>query len=127
MRRSIRRNGTLVVATGNAPWNGKTDWGDSVLVLSPDASQLLRHYTPANYQHLNDADVDLGSTSPALLPGGYGLQGGKDGVLRLLQLHRLPGVNGRLGGEVQTLNAPGPTDVVLGAGRLERQVGLRLG
>ena len=104
-------NGTLVVATGNAPWNGKTDWGDSVLVLSPDASQLLRHYTPANYQHLNDADVDLGSTSPALLPGGYAVQGGKDGVLRLLQLHRLPGVNGRLGGEVQTLNAPGPTDV----------------
>ena len=104
-------NGTLVVATGNAPWNGKTDWGDSVLVLSPDASQLLRHYTPANYQHLNDADVDLGSTSPALLPGGYAVQGGKDGVLRLLQLHRLPGVNGRLGGELQTLNAPGPTDV----------------
>ncbi len=104
-------NGTLVVATGNAPWNGKTDWGDSVLVLSPDASELLRHYTPANYQHLNDADVDLGSTSPALLPGGYAVQGGKDGVLRLLQLHSLPGVDGRLGGEVQTLNAPGPTDV----------------
>ena len=23
-------NGNLVVATGNAPWNGRTDWGDSV-------------------------------------------------------------------------------------------------
>jgi hypothetical protein len=104
-------NGNLVVATGNAPWNGSTDWGDSVLVLSPNASTLLRHYTPANYQHLNDADVDLGSTSPALLPGGYAVQGGKDGVLRLLQLHRLAGANGRLGGELQTLPAPGPTDV----------------
>jgi outer membrane protein assembly factor BamB len=104
-------NGNLVVATGNAPWNGSTDWGDSVLVLSPNASTLLRHYTPANYQHLNDADVDLGSTSPALLPGGYAVQGGKDGVLRLLQLNRLPGANGRLGGELQTLPAPGPTDV----------------
>ncbi len=41
-------NGDLVVATGNAPWNGSTDWGDSVLVLSPDASKLLRHWTPAN-------------------------------------------------------------------------------
>jgi outer membrane protein assembly factor BamB len=104
-------NGQLVVATGNAPWNGHTDWGDSVLVLSPNASTMLRHYTPANYQHLNDADVDLGSTSPALLPGGYAVQGGKDGILRLLQLHSLPGVNSRTGGELQTLPAPGPTDV----------------
>ena len=104
-------NGNLVVATGNAPWNGKTDWGDSVIVLTPDASRMLRHYTPSNYQHLNDADVDLGSTSPALLPGGYAVQGGKDGILRLLQLHTLPGVNNRTGGEVQTLPAPGPTDV----------------
>lgn len=104
-------NGTLVVATGNAPWDGRTNWGDSVLVLSPDASTMLRHYTPANYVHLNDADADLGSTSPALLPNGYAVQGGKDGILRLLQLHSLPGVNGRTGGEVQTLPAPGPTNV----------------
>lgn len=104
-------NGTLVVATGNATYDGKTNWGDSVLVLSPDASKMLRHYTPANHQHLNDADIDLGSTSPALLPNGYGLQGGKDGILRLLQLHRLPGLNATTGGELQTLPAPGPTDV----------------
>jgi PQQ-like domain len=100
-------NGTLVVATGNAPWNGSTDWGDSVLVLSPDAGRLLRHWTPTDQQHLNDADLDLGSTSPALLPDGYGVQGGKDGKLRLLQLHRLPGVKARLGGELQTLSTPG--------------------
>jgi outer membrane protein assembly factor BamB len=104
-------NGTLVVATGNAPWNGGTNWGDSVLVLSPDASRLLRHYTPANYAQLDSGDVDLGSTSPALLPNGYAVQGGKDGVLRLLQLHSLPGVNTRTGGELQTLPAPGSTDV----------------
>jgi outer membrane protein assembly factor BamB len=104
-------NGDLVVATGNAPYDGKTNWGDSVLVLSPDAAQLLRHYTPANHQELNDQDIDLGSTSPALLPNGYAVQGGKDGILRLLQLHRLPGVNATTGGELQTLPAPGPTDV----------------
>ncbi|HEV8105663.1 MAG TPA: PQQ-binding-like beta-propeller repeat protein [Gaiellaceae bacterium] len=104
-------NGNLVVATGNAPYDGHTNWGDSVLVLSPDAARLLRHYTPANHQQLNDNDVDLGSTSPALLPDGYAVQGGKDGILRLLQLHRLPGVNPTTGGELQTLPAPGPTDV----------------
>jgi outer membrane protein assembly factor BamB len=100
-------NGDLVVATGNAPWNGKTDWGDSVAVLSPDASRMLRHWTPTDQQHMNDADVDLGSTSPALLEKGYAVQGGKDGKLRLLQLQRLPGVNTRLGGELQTVGTPG--------------------
>jgi outer membrane protein assembly factor BamB len=104
-------NGDLVVATGNAPYNGKTDWGDSVLVLSPDASRLLRHWTPSDYQHLNDADLDLGSTSPALLAGGLAVQGGKDGMLRLLNLNTLPGVNARTGGELQTLPDPGTTDL----------------
>jgi outer membrane protein assembly factor BamB len=104
-------NGELIVATGNAVYDGHTNWGDSVLVLSPDAARLLRHYTPANHAHLNENDVDLGSTSPALLPNGYAVQGGKDGILRLLQLHRLPGVNSKTGGELQTLPAPGPTDV----------------
>ena len=99
--------GDLVVATGNAPFNGSTNWGDSVLVLSPDASKLLRHWTPADQDHLNTSDLDLGSTSPALLPGGYAVQGGKDGLLRLLPLHKLPGVNARTGGELQTLPTPG--------------------
>ncbi len=100
-------NGNLVVATGNAPFNGSTDWGDSVIVLSPDASRMLRHWTPVDQQRLNTTDLDLGSTSPALLDGGYAVQGGKDGKLRLLQLHRLPGVNARTGGELQTLPTPG--------------------
>ena len=99
--------GDLVVATGNAPFNGSTNWGDSVLVLSPNAGKLLRHWTPADQAHLNDTDLDLGSTSPGLLPGGYGVQGGKDGLLRLLQLHKLPGLNARTGGELQTLPTPG--------------------
>ena len=99
--------GNLVVATGNGPFNGKTNWGDSVLVLSPDASRLVGHYTPANYDELERSDADLGSTSPALLPNGYAVQGGKDGILRLLQLHTLPGVNGKTGGELQTLKTPG--------------------
>jgi hypothetical protein len=100
-------NGTLVVATGNAPFNGRTDWGDSVLVLSPDASRLLRHWTPVDQARLNVTDADLGSTSPALLDNGYAVQGGKDGKLRLLQLHRLPGVNAKTGGELQTVPTPG--------------------
>src|SRR5581483_23151 len=84
-------NGDIVVATGNAPFDGKTNWGDSVIVLSPDASRMLRHWTPADQQHLNSSDLDLGSTSPAFLTGGLAVQGGKDGLLRLLNLRTLPG------------------------------------
>lgn len=100
-------NGTLVVATGNGPWNGSTDWGDSTLVLSPDAGRLLRHWTPANQKELESSDDDLGSTSPGLLAGGLAVQGGKDGKVRLLQLHRLPSADRRVGGELQTISTPG--------------------
>jgi hypothetical protein len=93
----------LLVATGNGPWDGKTAWGDSVLVLSPDAGKLLASYTPADQRQLEAGDVDLGSTAPAVLPGRLALQGGKDGILRLLDLRRL-GL-GRTGGEVQTIRS----------------------
>jgi hypothetical protein len=112
--------GRIYVATGNAPFNGSTDWGDSVIELSAGAKDLRRHFTPTNQAQLNSEDLDLGSASPALLPdpGGsrprYLLQGGKDAKLRLLSLKRsLFGVTGNagkhLGGQVQTLPAPGGT------------------
>ena len=104
-------NGTLVVATGNAPFDGRTNWGDSVVVLSPDASRMLRHWTPTDHEHLSTSDLDLGSTSPGFLAGGLAVQGGKDGKLRLLNLRRLPGVNPRTGGELQTLPVPGGVDM----------------
>ena len=103
--------GNLVVATGNGHFNGSTDWGDSVLVLSPDASRLLRHWTPRDQKHLEDADLDLGSTSPAFLQKGLVVQGGKDGKLRLLDLRRLSSPNSKTAGELQTVSLPGPTDL----------------
>jgi outer membrane protein assembly factor BamB len=104
--------GDLLVATGNGPFDGGTNWGDSVLVLSPDAKRLLKHWTPTNQDELNTSDLDLGSTAPALLSDGYFVQGGKDGKLRLLRLSSLAGVNGKLGGELQTVPVPGPTDLL---------------
>src|SRR5437764_146802 len=71
--------GNLLLATGNGPWNGRTDWGDSALMLSPDAGRLLQNWTPTNVDELERGDVDLGSTSPAILPGTrLAVQGGKD-------------------------------------------------
>jgi outer membrane protein assembly factor BamB len=104
------RTGRLLVATGNGPWNGRTDWADSVLELTFDASRLLQNWTPRNQAALNHSDADLGSTAPALLGSSVALQGGKDGTLRVLDLRRLNGTRRagpRTGGERQTLAAPG--------------------
>jgi outer membrane protein assembly factor BamB len=104
-------SGDILVATGNAPFDGKTNWGDSVLVLSPTAKSLLKHWTPSNQGQLNDDDADVGSTAPGLLSNGYFVQGGKDGKLRLLQLPQLAGPDASTGGELQTVQVPGPTDM----------------
>jgi hypothetical protein len=118
----------LYVTTGNGPFNGSSNWGDSVLQLGPGLG-LKRHFTPSNQRQLEATDADLGSTSPALLPSPGGglstrflLQGGKDAKLRLLRvstsLHGVTGSAGsRLGGEVQTLSTPG-ANVTPGAGEM---------
>jgi hypothetical protein len=78
-----------------------------VLLLSPSASALLGHWTPSDQAQLDAGDGDLGSTAPALLGPGYLVQGGKDGMLALIALARLPGRGARTGGELQTVAAPG--------------------
>jgi outer membrane protein assembly factor BamB len=112
--------GKILVATGNGPFNGIDNWGDSVLELSADASRLLRNWTPTNQLYLDQHDTDLGSTSPALLPTYHGLrmavQGGKNGVLDLLNINRLDGTGGgagpRLGGQLAQVSAPGGGEVL---------------
>ena len=103
--------GQLLVATGDGKFDGRANWGDSVLVLSRDAGRLLRNWTPRNHKQLESGDVDLGSTAPALLTARRAVQGGKDGKLRLLDLQRLNGRTSRpgptTGGELQTLSTPG--------------------
>ena len=112
--------GRILVATGNGPFNGSTDWGDSVLELSPDGKQLLQNWTPTDQAQLNSNDTDLGSTSPAILPAYHGrrlaVQGGKAGLLDLLDLNRLDGTSGgpggRLGGQVDQVGSPDGAEVL---------------
>lgn len=114
----VEPNGDILVTTGNGLFDGHTNWGDSVLELSPSL-KLLHNWTPVNQNQLNTSDWDLGSTEPALLSNASGpplaVQGGKEGILHLLDLNRLDGTGGaagpRTGGELQDINAPGPTDI----------------
>lgn len=117
----VEPNGNILVATSNGEssdtttFNGRTNWSDSVLELSLKGLRLLHNWTPTDQLHLTQDDLDLGSTSPALLPGGLAVQGGKSGVLSLLNLKKLDGTSGparpKTGGELQTIDAPGRTDV----------------
>jgi outer membrane protein assembly factor BamB len=101
----------ILIDTGNAPWNGTTNFGDSVLELTFPSLTLRQTFTPTNQAQLNDSDTDLGSSAPALLGGNRVMVAGKDGSMRVLELTRL---NGRsvsshtlLGGELQRLPLPG--------------------
>jgi len=97
--------GDLLVATGNAAWNGRTYWGDSVIELSPTA-RLVGNYTPKNTAGLYTGDLDLGSSSPVYLTRNLIAQGGKDRKIRLLSLSRIRGSAPHQGREVQSVSTP---------------------
>ncbi len=103
--------GRILIDTGNAPWNGRTDFGDSVLELTFPGLDLRQAFTPLDQELLNKSDTDLGSSAPALLGHDRIVLAGKDGTLRLLRLSRLdghaPGGPHLLGGELQRLSIPG--------------------
>ena len=110
----------IYMTTGNGDFApAQHDWGDTVFALNPDGTGTngnpLDSYTPADYQALDDRDVDLGSTAPAILPAQpngpvqhLAVQGGKDAILRLLNLDDLSGRGevGHTGGEVSTVRVP---------------------
>lgn len=102
---------SLLLSTGNGPWNGVTDFGDSVVELSLSGLRARQAYTPTDQARLNESDTDLGSSAPALLGQGRVLIAGKDGLMRVLSLAHLDGhsasLPNRLGGEVQRLPLPG--------------------
>jgi outer membrane protein assembly factor BamB len=103
----VMPGGRLLVATGDGKFDGRRHWGDSVVMLSPNAARLLQNWTPTDAARLETQDIDLGSTAPALVSSGLAVQSGKDARLRLLSLARLNGTaraGARQGGELQTVS-----------------------
>ena len=99
-------SGNIFVATGNGPYNGTTDWGDSMIELDRDATRVLGNYSPDDNAALEARDLDLGSTSPVLIGPGTLAQGGKDALIRLLGFDSIAGANPHTGGELQTVSTP---------------------
>ena len=108
----------IYMATGNGTFDPASHfWGDSVFALRPDGTGAggdpLDSYTPTNFQDLQNGDTDLGSTAPAILPNSsiyphLAVQGGKDAILRLINLDNLSGQGGKgfTGGEVFSMTVP---------------------
>jgi outer membrane protein assembly factor BamB len=105
--------------TGNGDFNPAAhDWGDTVFAIHPDGTGAggdpLDTYTPSNYQQLQNADLDLGSATPAIVPTGsaafphIAIQSGKDAKLRIINLDNLSGQGGlgHVGGELSTATLP---------------------
>lgn len=92
-------NGDVFASTGNGLYDPASgDYGDSMLSLRGDMSALQSYYAPSNALQLQQQDLDLGSTSPALLPRQptsstplMAVQGGKDSILRLVDRSNLSG------------------------------------
>jgi PQQ-like domain len=111
----------IYMVTGNGTFLPASHyWGDTVFSLNADGTgsngDPLDTYTPTDYQNLDTADLDLGSTAPAILPvpanssvQHLAVQGGKDAKLRLINLDNMSGQGGigHTGGEVgPIINVP---------------------
>jgi len=80
----IDSSGNLLYSTGNGLYDGVSNFGDSIVKLSPSLS-LLDWFTPDNFSFLQGNDEDLGSSSPLMIPGtNIVVAGGKDGNLYVL-------------------------------------------
>jgi outer membrane protein assembly factor BamB len=113
----ISSSGDVWVSTGNSevliPDRTQWDGGNAVMRLTGDLSASTDNWVISNWAALNGSDTDLGSFSPALLPGGLVFASGKIGVGYLLRDTHL----GSFGGEVfsdKACQIGGPTQGAFG-------------
>ena len=91
-------HGNIYVPTGNGTFtaaNGGRDYGDSVLKLDPATLAINDYFTPSDQLQLSEADLDLGSSGPTVVPDQPGahphllLQPSKGGMLYVLDRDKL--------------------------------------
>lgn len=91
----VSGHNSVYVATGNGTPVNRVDDSDSVVRLAPSTLKVLSTFTPSDFVTLSADDLDLGSTSPALVSGDV-FQIGKQGVGYVLGPVRLGGIGGQL-------------------------------
>jgi hypothetical protein len=111
---AIDNKGDVFVVTGNGAFSQKPaprDYGESVLKLSGDLTNVKSTFTPANWQQLNNGDTDFGSGGVMLLPTVDGQTAppmavamGKAAVLYLLDQDKLGALKAGDSGALQALH-----------------------
>jgi polyvinyl alcohol dehydrogenase (cytochrome) len=86
--------GRLLYAVGNGESTTDYDGSDSVLALTPEL-KLADSFSPTTWAKDNEADLDLGSMSPAVV-GGYVFVAGKRGIGYTLRNDRFGGIGGQV-------------------------------
>jgi hypothetical protein len=82
--------GNIYVATADGYWNGTTDFGNSVVKLSPvsisSTLSVQSYFTPADWSYLFNNNLDLGANGVMLIPNSdFAIAGGKEGVVYLVR------------------------------------------
>jgi len=96
-------NGNAYVTTGNGPWNGSTEWANSILKLDSQLN-IVDYFTPYDWAFLQCKDLDLSGGGAMLIPGkGQILAAGKGGKLYLVNMNHLGGMQPNDAGAAQTL------------------------
>ena len=85
-------DGRVLVTTGNAASQSIYDDANAVVALTLPSLRPVDLYAPANWQQLSADDLDLSSTSPAVLANGDVVAAGKQGLAYLLHGTALGGV-----------------------------------
>jgi hypothetical protein len=90
-------NGNLFIVTADGELRTPTDFGNSVVELTPVTLSVENYFTPSNWLPLFKGDVDLGANSVTLIPNtNLAFTGGKQGVIYLLSQTNLGGLQNLL-------------------------------
>ncbi len=114
---SVDTNGDLLLTTGNGTYDGNTggpNWGETIMRFGTAGTDLVLKdwFTPSNFDHLNQLDLDLGSGGILLLPDQAGpvpheaLVGGKAGLLYLVNRDNLGHFDPATDHVLQTIQLP---------------------
>lgn len=107
---AVDSSGNAYFAVGNGGWNGKTDFGSSILKLQIGAADLavVDSFTPHDYGAINEQDADIGSTGPLVIPGtSILICGSKRGIIYVLDTGKMGRMTANDEGLLQTLEVNG--------------------
>ena len=107
---AIDVEGNIYFETGNGDWDGRRNFGTSLVKLKLDSNAFVvaDYFTPSDFQQLNNHDADLGSTGPMLVPGtSLLIAGSKNGIVYVFDTAKLGHMTAKAEGVLQTIPVNG--------------------